>query len=230
MTSDDPDESFVVANDIVKNNMIEQKCYSKHIYPFGIPFNERKVAELPDKPAIFKKHGLDIRVPVITFFGGGSIGSLVYIKYLKALLKQNLGYQVVFVCRLSEELKREADILAKKYPTLKVYGFTNDAYELIDIADVVISKPGGATVTECLEFQKYMILIPGVGGQEKYNAKFVKQNAYGIYLPGLLTFKWFLRKFKKNPKEYIDSYNHVKYKNESLRKIKELVDKIAKSL
>ncbi len=230
MTSDDPDESFVVANDIVKDNMIDQKCYSKNIYPFGIPFNERKVKELPNRPAIFKKHGLDIRVPVITFFGGGSIGSTVYIKYLKALLKKKLGYQIVFICGRSEELKKEADELAKKYPNLKVYGFTNDAYELMDIADVVISKPGGATVTECLELQKYMVLIPGVGGQEKYNAKFVKQNAYGIYLPGLWTFRMFLRKFKKNPKEFTESYNQTKYKNESLRKIKELVDKIAKSL
>ena len=104
------------------------------------------------------------------------------------------------------------------------------AYELIDIADAVISKPGGATVTECLELQKYMILIPGVGGQEKYNAKFVKQNAYGIYLPGLFTFKWFIKKFAKHPKDYMNSYNQTKYKNESLRKIKDLVDKIAKNL
>ena len=230
MTSDYPDESFVVANEIVKDSMEEQKCYSKNIYPFGIPFNERKVRELPNKPAIFKKHGLDVRIPVITFFGGGSIGSTIYLKYLKALLKKKLGYQIVFICGRSEELKKKADELAKTNPNLKVYGFTNDAYELMDIADIVISKPGGATVTECLELQKYMVLIPGVGGQEKYNAKFVKQNAYGIYLPGLWTFRMFLRKFKKNPKEFTESYNQTKYKNESLRKIKELVDKIAKSL
>ena len=227
-SSDDKNENFIVANKIVKDRMIERGCCSNNIYPYGIPFDEKKISELPNKEVIYKKFKLDPSKPVLSFFGGGSIGSVTYLKYLKALLKVNNGYQIVFFAGKCEELKTKADEFVKKYPELHVLGFTKDAYELMDISTAVIGKPGGATVTECLELQKYMILIPGVGGQETYNAKFVSKNRYGIYLSGLFKFKRFIKKFMNNPKSYLDKYNNKKLKNESLKNIKELVDKLVK--
>ena len=51
---------------------------------------------------------------------------------------------------------------------------------LLNICDVVITKPGGLSITESLEMKKPMLLIPGNGGNEIYNARFVCKNGYGI--------------------------------------------------
>ena len=109
---------------------------------------------------------------------------------------------------------------AINYQNVKIYGFINNVYELLEIADLVITKPGGATVTECLEMQKFMILLPGIGGQEKYNADFVIKNHYGVMVNYKLTFILFLKRYVINNELYKNIYNNNKIKNESLSKIK----------
>ena len=62
----------------------------------------------------------------------------------------------------------------------------------MEVSEFVITKPGAATVTECLEMQKFMLLLPSVGGQENYNAKFVEKNNYGVAVKFIITFALFI--------------------------------------
>lgn len=72
-----------------------------------------------------------------------------------------------------------------------------------------------------------LLLIPGNGGQEVYNAKYVIKNGFGIYsrnskslcknVNKLLESDRYLEKYKKN----IMRYGH----NNSLDKLEKLVDK-----
>ena len=106
----------------------------------------------------------------------------------------------------------------------------NNVYELLKISDIVISKPGGATVTECLETKNVMIVLPGIGGQERYNAKFICKNNHGVKVRFTFTFKKALLRLLKNEKEFNklkNSYNKEN-KNNSLEKISELIKKILK--
>ncbi len=226
MSSGNPDERFIVANEIVKNNMIKRKCYSNNIYSFGLPYNEKlKISILP-KERIFEKYNLPKNKKVILFFGGGSNGSDAYYSYLKTLLKVNLDYQIIFVCGKSEHLKAKASLLEEECDNLTVLGFVTNVYELLEISSIVITKPGGATVTECLEMQKFMLLIPGIGGQENYNAKFVSKNGYGVFRRSKISFMLFLYFYVKNTNKYKMFYNNKKVNSDSLKKIKNLVDSL----
>lgn len=225
MSSYDKDEIFIVANDIVKNNMIKRKCYTNNIYSFGLPYNEKLRINMLPKNQILDKY--DIKdIKTILFFGGGSNGSEAYLKYLKNLAKINLDYQILFVCGKSENLKNKAEALARNYKNIKVFGFINNVYELLEVSDIVITKPGGATVTECLEMQKFMLLIPGIGGQEEYNARFVKKNNYGIYKKNIFTFHLYVLFNIKKTNNYKNNYNYSKKNNKSLENIKELIGNI----
>ncbi|MBE6155819.1 MAG: hypothetical protein E7164_03575 [Firmicutes bacterium] len=226
MTSYDKEEHFVVANNIVKDAMQKRGCYSCNIYAYGLPVDFKKVAEVMPKSEIYKKYGLTSHNPKILFFGGGSNGSMSYLKYLKKLLILNKNYEVLFVCGNNKELYDCTKKLEKTYPHLKTFGFITNVYELMDISEIVISKSGGATVTECLEMQKYMVLLPGIGGQENYNAKFVAKNHYGVRIKGLLSFKWFMKKYFIDPHKYLDNYNDNKINNESLKLISALIKKL----
>lgn len=226
MSSYDKDEIFIVANNIVKNEMLKKKCYSSTIYPFGLPFNEKKITELISKDSIYRKYNIEPGQKVILFFGGGSYGNERYLKYLKCILKLKLDYQIIFVCGKNEKLKFKAQKIATLYDNVKILGFVNNVYELMEISEMVITKPGGATITECLEMQKFMLLLPGMGGQEKYNARFVCKNNYGRCANYVFTFKIFLMKYVFLSESYKNFYNNKKLENQSLRQIGELIKKL----
>ena len=54
---------------------------------------------------------------------------------------------------------------------VRVLGFTREMHELMAAADVVITKPGGMTVTEALVVGRPLILFAPIWGQESGNAE-----------------------------------------------------------
>ncbi|MBQ6841243.1 MAG: hypothetical protein IJO63_03920 [Bacilli bacterium] len=226
LTSYDKDEHFIVANDIVKRSLEEAKCYSKNIYAYGLPVDVSKAAEIIPKAEIYKKYDLEPDKKRLLFFGGGSAGNMAYYKYLKKLLALPMDYEVLFVCGNHKELYNSVKALEKKHKNLKTFGFVTNVYELMDISEIVISKTGAATITECLEMRKFLVGLPGMGGQENYNAKFVKKNNYGTMVKGKWTFIWFMKKYLANPDKYLNKYNAKKVNSQALKQIAGLIKKL----
>jgi processive 1,2-diacylglycerol beta-glucosyltransferase len=54
-------------------------------------------------------------------------------------------------------------------------GFTNEMHKMMAAADLVVTKPGGLTVSECLALGKPMLLISPIPGQEEHNAGFLME-------------------------------------------------------
>jgi len=226
MTSYDKEEHFIVANDIVKSSFEKVGCYSKNIHAFGLPVDFKKITNIISKDEIYTKYELNPTKKKMLFFGGGSNGSMCYLKYLKKLLSLEPNYEILFVCGKNKKLYNKAKSLEKKNRMLKTFGFVTNVFELMEVSEIVISKSGGATVTECLEMQKMLIVIPGVGGQETYNAKFMVKNNYGIRCKGPKRFKWFMNKYMNNPEKYLKKFNNRKVNNESLQLIASLIKKL----
>ena len=229
LTSYDKNEHFIVANDIVKNSLIKNNCYSNNIHSFGLPVDLKKVRDILPKEEIINKYKLDKKKKKIFFFGGGSNsknGNYFYLNYLKKILKLESDYEILFICGKNEDLYKVAKNLEKRHSNLKILGFVTNVYELMSISDIVVSKSGGAVVTECLEMKKFLVVLPGMGGQENYNAKFIVKNNYGVRIRNKISFKRFMKKFYLNPSKYLDKYNSKKINNESLKQIAALVKKL----
>lgn len=229
----DSEEMFIVANELVKKELIKHKIQPSKIFPFGLPFDITLLNNISSLEQIYRKYNIDKNKKIILFFGGGGNGSSAYIKYYKELLKLGLkDIEIIFVSGKSKQAEYEALKYKRKYNASNVHvlGFINNVYELMSISSLVISKPGGATVTECLETENVMLLLPGMGGQEKYNAKFVCKNNYGVSVRFLFTFKRNVLKLVNNPKEFEKYKNSYKkhYKNKSLEKINKLIKEILK--
>jgi len=58
--------------------------------------------------------------------------------------------------------------------------WTDAPDEFMRIADVVISKPGGMTISECISLGKPLVMINPIPGQEEANARFMEQNKQGV--------------------------------------------------
>ena len=98
-----------------------------------------------------------------------------------------------------------------KRKNTKIYGFVTNVSELYKISDIVITKPGGAQTTECLLFNKPMILIKSNGGQEIGNRRFLVSNGFA---------KW-----ARNKKSFASSLNTLLKNNKELEKMKKKINK-----
>ncbi len=175
-------DALIVSNDMVKNELVvENNIDENKIYSYGIPISEN-FKNLDDKETIKNKYHVNNGKKTFLFFAGGSIGSTFSYKYFKRLLEEEFDINVIYVCGKNDKLKKKALELVREndYQNVTVLGFSNEVNNLLNISDVVITKPGGITITEALEVKKPMLLIPGNGANEIYNARFIYRNGYGI--------------------------------------------------
>ena len=174
-------DAFIVCNDIVKKELINKGIDNDKIYPYGLPIST-SFKETISKETIRNKYSINNNKKTILFFAGGSIGASFSYKYLKKLLEKRFDINIIYVCGKNEKLKAKAEKLINNndYKNVCILGYSNEVNNLLNISDIVITKPGAISITECLEMKKPMLLIPGNGGQENYNARFEFKNGYGI--------------------------------------------------
>ena len=72
--------------------------------------------------------------------------------------------------------------LTEKKPlnNIKVLGFVNNMYELLEESDLIITKPGGATLFEAIYANTPVIVKSPKVGQEIENAKFIIDKGIGL--------------------------------------------------
>ena len=174
-------DALIVTNDIVKNDLISKGINSNKIYSYGIPISE-SFNNTDANIAIKERYHVKNGKKTFLFFAGGSLGASFSYKYFKRLLEEEYDINIIYACGKNEKLKKKAEKLIEKnhYQNVIILGFSKEVNNLLNICDVVITKPGGLSITESLEMKKPMLLIPGNGGNEIYNARFVCKNGYGI--------------------------------------------------
>lgn len=226
-------DAFIVANDIMKNVMIKKGIDGKKIYPFGLPFDRKNMENLDSREEVMFKYNIDPAKKTYLFFGGGAMGSMGSLDYLKALIWQDLPINIIFISGRNQKLEEKARryVMKKKASNVKVLGFTKDVYNLLNVSDVVISKPGGATLTECIDMRVPLILIPGNGGPEKYNARYICKKKYGCKVMSPIGLASAVKKTLKKEKLVIKWRENMQKhdKNESTKKILELALKMLKN-
>ena len=200
-------DALIVSNNLVKDSLIKKGISKDKIYPYGIPLSF-EFSNVLNKDLIKNKYKVNNGKKTILFFAGGSIGSDFSYSYFKRLVKNEFDANIIFVCGKNDKLKIKCEnfIELNSYKNVKVLGFSNEVNNLLNISDFVITKPGGISITECIEMEKPMILIPGNGGQEIYNALFVKLSGYGT--------------IAKNPDKLVKEVNLLLSNENLLNKLK----------
>ena len=208
---------------------MNKKIDKDKIYPYGIPILENFNQEIDEK-AVKKKYGVNNDKLTFLFFAGGSIGASFTYDYLKDLLDRHYDINIIFVCGKNEEIKVKVEDLInnENYKNVTVIGFSNEVNKLLKICDVVISKPGGLCLTECLEMKRPILVIPGSGGQEIHNARFICKNGFGINCNRSKKLSDVVGRLLRRPSILNNLNKNVsKYgKNNSVEKIFELSKKI----
>lgn len=170
-------DAYIVAGEDTRRDLEGRKVDPAKIKVMGIPI-EPIFSKTLDRPRIFKETGLRDDLFTILVIGGGfGVGPIEGIVKVMAQIPREL--QTVVVCGHNEELARKIQSLKDEYKlNMKVLGFIDDVYEYMDISDILISKPGGITVSESLAKEIPLVVISPILGQETRNSAFlVKNNA-----------------------------------------------------
>ena len=103
----------------------------------------------------------------------GSMGCGPLEKLTELFRKQmDSTMELSIVCGTNEKLCHALSKLTENDPRIHVHGFVSNMSELMDSADLYLTKPGGLSVTEAAAKKLPMVLIDAVSGCEEHNMKF----------------------------------------------------------
>ncbi len=161
---------YCVAAEETKARLVARGAAAEDVVPTGIPI-AAKFSTKVDVLAVRKSLGLRDDLPVLLVLSGG-FGMGPVGKILGQLDKVAAEFQTVVVCGRNEELRRELAAQDRKHPT-RVLGFASNMHELMAVANLIITKPGGLTSSEALAVGKPLLILDPIPGQEAANSDFL---------------------------------------------------------
>jgi len=184
---------YIVCSDVAKSTALKKGISRKSITKFPYFLNEKYSHKLSKNKIIDIKRnlGFSSHKKLILIIGGGDgmpKGNMLMKNLVKYIKKNALDVDVAIICGHNKRLKKYCITLARKNSkiiNMKVYGFIDFVYELINASDVVITKAGPATLMEILLLGKIPIINSYIWGQEKGNVAFVVKNKLGFYKPSV---------------------------------------------
>lgn len=157
----------------------------------GLP-TDPKFFKPQDKNALYQKFNLqkDLKV-VLILCGGYGMGKVA--KLLQGFMGMDFPLQLLVVAGKNEELKAKLTQIANQLKIkTKIFGFVENMEELMSASDLVVTKPGGTSISETLTKGIPIILTEAVPGQETWNVNILLKAGVVIQpenqaeIPGLI--------------------------------------------
>lgn len=183
----------------------EGAAYLTH---WGVPAQDISVTGIPILPAFSRlKPRADClerqelagdRPIVLQLAGGFGVGPVHSI--LHSILDLDEPVELVVVAGRNEKLKKELGrVRVSSRHRLKVIGFTDQMDELMAVADVVVSKPGGLTSSEALACGAAMAIVNPIPGQESRNSDYLLENGAAVKINNVATLRHKLGALLRDP-------------------------------
>jgi processive 1,2-diacylglycerol beta-glucosyltransferase len=168
---------YCVAAEETKARLVARGAPAENIAVTGIPVSAR-FASRPPIRALRKQFGLRDDLPTLLVLGGGfGMGPLVAI--LAELDKLRGPIQTMVVCGRNDELRRELAGQNRRHAT-HLLGFVTNMHELMAMAQLIITKPGGLTTSEALALGKPLFILNPIPGQEAANSDFLLEHGAAV--------------------------------------------------
>jgi len=161
---------YCVAAEETKARLVARGAPPENAVATGIPI-AAKFSAKPDARAVRKTLGLRDDLPVLLVLSGG-FGMGPVAEIVAELDKVPQPFQTVVVTGRNEALRRELATQTRTHPT-HVLGFATNMHELMAVAGLILTKPGGLTSSEALALGKPLFILNPIPGQEAANSDFL---------------------------------------------------------
>jgi processive 1,2-diacylglycerol beta-glucosyltransferase len=173
---------------------------AQYLSHWGVPLQDATVTGIPIHPVFSKarerkeclaSHGLAGDRPIVMQLSGGfGVGPIE--KLYRTLLDVERPIELVTIAGKNAAVKAQLETVRppERHRT-HVLGFTDRIDELMAVADLVVSKPGGLTTSETLARGAAMVIVNPIPGQESRNSDFLLENGAAIKVnnAGTLAYK-----------------------------------------
>jgi len=193
---------YAVATEWTKKKVMSLGVPEGAVKVTGIPTNEKFSRE---RDTLALKENLGLKDGVFTVLvATGSFG----IGPIEEIIEQLPGIQVIVVCghnkNLYQRLKR------KEKELVKICGLVDNMDELMAVSDVMITKPGGLSISEALVSGLPLMFFNAIPGQETNNVNVLKKYGVGISGCPIDEMAKILNKFQSSESEFQAAQQNVK--------------------
>jgi len=168
---------YVVANELLLFEAQRKGIDADKLLPYGIPVKEEFSVDVPASEA---RTQLNLRDKTTLLLISSSVGFGNITDVLSDIDKVPMDFQTVIICGRNKRLSKK--IINTPYnKDVIVVDYVDNMELYMDAADIIITKPGGLTVSEALTKRKPLIITDPIPGVETRNAYFLINNNLAVY-------------------------------------------------
>lgn len=188
-----PHKTYIQPN--VNYYIVSSKEMMYQLENLGVPHEKIRTFGIPIDPVFYKKQdkntlrdemGLEHDIPTILMMAG-SFGVADVFDIYEGIASIDEKLQLIIITGKNKKLFSEFEKRLEKHgdggKTTKLLFFVNDVYRYMHASDLLITKPGGLTVTEALASCLPMAIFKAFPGQEADNEDFLIRSNMAIKLP-----------------------------------------------
>jgi processive 1,2-diacylglycerol beta-glucosyltransferase len=178
-------DAYAVADHTVREQLIGWGAPSEKLVTTGIP-TDRHFAETRDLLAARARYGIaDDGRPVVLLMGGG-MGPTRMDRIARRLGESNVPMHVLAIAGHDTRVLRRLRRLGSRPPvSLHALGWVDDIAALMQMASLLVTKPGGLTVVEAAVCGLPIVVFDPIPGPELLNAEGLAATGAGVVTRGV---------------------------------------------
>jgi processive 1,2-diacylglycerol beta-glucosyltransferase len=164
----------------VAAQLVESGVPPAKILLCGVPIDP-SFGSLADRAEVRARLGVEQGIPmVLVLFGGGGHGKPRQI--VAELEKVASPFQAVFITGRNQRMEEELRSHLRDRPTFRVLGWVSNMHEWLAAADLLVSKPGGMTITEAINSGVPLLALDPLPGAEVRACALIEKWGVGFLL------------------------------------------------
>ena len=138
-------------------------------------------ASPPDQLSARTRLGIEPQAPfILALFGGAGIAKPH--RLLKQIKKLEKPYQVVFITGRNRRMETEIQKHVRGLANCRVLGWVDNMHDWMSAADILVSKPGGSTLTEAFACGLPMLAFDPHPGNEERTCAWIEKWGVGHWV------------------------------------------------
>jgi processive 1,2-diacylglycerol beta-glucosyltransferase len=175
---------------------------------FGTPKDRVHVTGIPIHPAFSRSRGRDAvrrelslapNVPVVLFMSGGfGMGNME--EALERLLALPSKFQLLVIAGKNEKMQARLEKIGRASARrARIHGFVPNVHDFMEASDLIISKAGGLTTSECLARSLPLVVFSPIPGQEERNADYLLEQGAAVKAATMDLLEYRVRELVEDP-------------------------------
>ncbi|HYE59845.1 MAG TPA: glycosyltransferase [Candidatus Kapabacteria bacterium] len=184
----DYDKHVFLTHPGIKEYFVATKKMKFKLMDSGIPEGKLHITGIPVDPVFYAKkeittlrktYGIDGKNPVLLVMAGGQ-GFVNIHDLITSLFSLTTPVTIIAIAGNNPSLRKKVERLTPpRHISVQAVGWTDAVDEYMRIADMIITKPGGMTTTECIALGKPILAMHPIPGQEEQNAQYILEHDLG---------------------------------------------------